>query len=82
MNSYSTNSRSNNNDSIGFQRSGDYINSDYYLNKTRNNQNKFLGRNLSEPNIHIYKNQNNYEEQNITIYFILKLNSLKYNIII
>ena len=68
MNSYSTNFRSNNADSIGFQRSGDYINSDYYLNKTRNNQNKqnqFLGRNLSEPNIHIYKNQNNNEEQNI-----------------
>jgi len=68
MNSYSTNFRSNNADSIGFQRSGDYINSDYYLNKTRNNQNKpnqFLGRNLSEPNNHIYKNQNNNEEQNI-----------------
>ena len=61
MNSYSTNFRSNN-DSLNLNR-------DYYLKKTRNNQNQ-LGRNFSEPNIHILKNQNNNyseleEKQNI-----------------
>ena len=61
MNSYSTNFRSNN-DSLNLNR-------DYYLKKTRNNQNQ-LGRNFSEPDIHIYKNQNNdnselEERQNI-----------------
>ena len=49
MNSFSTNFRSNN-DSLELNR-------DYYLKKTRNNQNQ-LGRNFSQPDIHIYKNQN------------------------
>ena len=68
INSYSTNFRSNN-DSFRFQSYGDNNNKDYYLKKTRNNQNQ-LGRHSSVPNIHIYKSQNIdnskiNEEQNI-----------------
>ena len=68
INSYSTNFRSNN-DSLRFQNSGDNFNRDFYYKKTRNNINN-LERNFSEPNIHIYNNQNinnsqKQEEQNI-----------------
>ena len=56
MNSHSTNFRSNN-DSIRFKNSEDNIKGDYFLKNTRNNQNQ-LGRNFSEPNIHINRNQN------------------------
>jgi len=68
LNSYSTNFRSNN-DSFGFQSSRNYPNKDYYLKKTRNDQN-LLERNFSDPNFHMYKNQNKdnsqiQEEQNI-----------------
>ena len=72
MNSHSTNFRSNN-DSIRFKNSEDNIKGDYFLKKTRNNQNQ-LGRNFSEPNIHINRNQNVdnsqiQEQQNITVFY-------------
>ena len=71
MNSYSTNFRSNNEDSIGFQNSGYNFDRNYNVKKTRNNQNQ-LGRNFSEPNINLYNNYNN-EKQNMNINNTLNL---------
>ena len=71
MSSYSTNFRSNNEDSIGFQNSGYNFDRNYNVKKTRNNQNQ-LGRNFSEPNINLYNNYNN-EKQNMNINNTLNL---------
>ena len=64
MNSYSTNFRSNNEESIGFQNSGYNFDRNYNIKRTRNNQNE-LGRNFSEPNIHLYNNFNNDKQNEI-----------------
>jgi len=71
-NSFSTNFRSDN-ESLKFGNSYNNSNENYFLKKSRNTPNQ-IGRNFSEPNIHIYNNnqtmnnsqlQQQQEEQNI-----------------